>query len=238
MDNAEITTHISQQYNDELESIRHRVLLMGGMVERQIEDALQALRDADGSLGEQVVKADVKINAFEVAIDEDCSHILARRQPAAGDLRLVLTIIKTITDLERIGDEAEKIGRLAVHLSEVRGPSYRHSVGLSHLGELVKQMVHDVLDAFARLDFEASLAIARLDQQVDAEYEIILRQLMTYMMEDARSITGVLDVMWAARALERIGDHAKNIGEYVIFLVKGKDVRHTSLDSMEAEVLD
>ncbi|MGB1110192.1 MAG: phosphate signaling complex protein PhoU [Gammaproteobacteria bacterium] len=238
MDNAEISNHISKQFNQDLERVRGKVLTMGGLVEEQIVEALKALRDADGSLGEQVIKSDIRINALEVEIDEECTRIIARRQPTAMDLRMIVTIIKTITDLERIGDEAEKIGHLAVHLSEMKGPAYRHASGIEHIGELVRVMLRDVLDAFVRLDVDAAVEITHRDFSVDREYESLLRQLMTYMMEDPRSISSVLDVMWAARALERIGDHAKNIGEYVVYLVKGKDIRHISPDAIAAEILD
>lgn len=238
MDNAEISNHISKQFNEELECVRSKVLSMGGLVEEQIIEALKALRDADGTLGEQIVKADFRVNALEVEIDEECTRIIARRQPAATDLRMIMAIIKTITDLERMGDEAEKIGHLAVHLSETKGPAYRHASGIEHIGELVRGMLHDVLDAFVRMDVDAAVEIAQRDNSVDSEYENLLRQLMTYMMEDPRSISSVLDIMWAARALERIGDHAKNIGEYVVYLVKGKDIRHISPDAIAAEILD
>jgi phosphate transport system protein len=172
---------------------------------------------------------------MEVAIDEECTRILVRRQPAATDLRTVITVLKTITDLERIGDEAERIGRIAVQLAEARGPFYKHANGIQHLGDEVRVMVHGALDAFARLDIKTAVEIARNDRLVDQEYEALMRQLMTFMIEDPRSIGSILNMSWAARALERIGDHAKNICEYLIYLVKGKDIRHTSLEAMERE---
>jgi phosphate transport system protein len=235
MDKGNYGQHISQQYNEELERVRNRVLAMGGLIEQQLADAISALTDANGELAEQVITRDYRVNAMEVAIDEECSRILARRQPAASDLRLLVAIIKTITDLERIGDQAERVARTAVRMagSDVNRSQF---VETAHLGTHVRQLLHDALDAFARLDPEAALAVAREDVKVDQEYESVMRQLITFMMEDPRTITRVLEVMWSARALERIGDHARNICEYVIYLVKGKDVRHISLDQMEQEV--
>ena len=231
-----IHTHISRQFNAELEDIRTRVLQMGGLVERQIGQAITALVNADTTLAEAVVTDDYKVNRMEVAIDEECSQIIARRQPAASDLRLVVAVIKTITDMERIGDEAEKIARMAVRLAAEERPKNNY-MEIQALGNHVRQMVHDALDAFARLDVEAAIRVAREDEQVDREYDGIMRQMITYMMEDPRSISRTLNVVWAARALERIGDHACNICEYIIYLVKGKDVRHTSLEQIEKEIL-
>jgi len=231
-----IHTHISRQFNAELEDIRTRVLQMGGLVERQIGQAISALVNADTTLAEAVVTDDYKVNQMEVTIDEECSQIIARRQPAASDLRLVVAVIKTITDMERIGDEAEKIARMAVRLASEERPKNNY-MEIQALGNHVRQMVHDALDAFARLDVEAAIRVAREDEQVDREYDGIMRQMITYMMEDPRSISRTLNVVWAARALERIGDHACNICEYIIYLVKGKDVRHTSLEQIEREIL-
>ncbi len=237
VDKLNLTHHISQKFNEELEDVRNRVLAMGGLVEQQIVDALRAITEGDSTLGRSIEQQDYKVNQLEISIDEDCSRILARRQPAASDLRLILAIIKTITDLERIGDEAEKIGRFAARLAEQERPisNYRE---IEHLGNHVRSMVHDALDAFARLDAEAAVRVAKEDERVDGEYDALSRQSITFMMEDPRTIRRVLDVMWSARALERIGDHAKNICEYTIYLVRGKDVRHTGFEAMEREVLE
>ncbi len=228
-------SHISSQYNEELEDVRQRVLAMGGLVEQQIVDATRALMENDGILGEEVSRNDFKVNQLEVLIDEECSGILARRQPTAGDLRLVYAVIKTITDLERIGDEAEKIARMAVDLASQDG-SGAPLVEVGHLSRHVSQMVRDGLDAFARMDADAALAVAREDMAVDREYEALMRQCITFMMEDPRTIRRVMDIIWSVRSLERIGDHARNIAEYVIYFVKGKDVRHIGIEQMEREV--
>lgn len=234
MDKPIFKQHTSSQFNSELEDVRQRVMAMGGLVEQQIIDATQAFTDADGVLADEVARNDYKVNQFEVLIDEECSRVLALRQPAASDLRLVVAVIKTITDLERIGDEAEKIARMAGDLAtQERGAPM---VEVSHMARHVGQMVHDALDAFARLDVDQALAVAHEDVNVDREYEALIRQCITFMMEDPRTIRRVMDVIWSVRSLERIGDHAKNIAEYVIYLVKGKDVRHLSLEMMQREV--
>ncbi len=224
--------HISQQFETELQDIRSRVLAMGGLVEQQVGRALKALKKADIELARQVIADDNDVNHLEMSIDEECIQIIALRQPTASDLRLVSVILKTITDLERIGDEANSIARKALNLSDRDHPrkSYRE---LSTLGNHVRGMLRDALDAFARLDVEAAIAVAREDQDIDEEYESFTRTMITYMMEDPRTISRVLDLMWAARALERIGDHARNLCEYVIYLVEGKDVRHLSIEHME-----
>ena len=235
MEKADLGHHISHQYNQELEDVRNRVLQMGGIVEQQLGDAVLALTTMDTALAEVVVTNDYKVNKLEVSIDEECTHILARRSPAASDLRLLMAIVKTITDLERIGDEAERVGRMALHFANAESKDTKPLVGIGHLGEHVRHMLHDALDAFARMDTAAAASIAKDDLKADQEYENILRQLITYMMEDPRSIPRVVNVMWAARALERIGDRARNICEYVIYLVRGKDVRHISIDQVEKE---
>jgi len=208
---------------------------MGGMVEKQLSDAIDAIINADSGLGALVREDDAAINAMEIQIDEECNRILARRQPAASDLRLVLSIIKAVNDLERIGDESAKIARLAIELTE-QGESSKGYVEIRHIGEHVRHMVYMALDAFARYDIDAALVVAREDASVDMEYSSAMREMITYMIEDPRSITRVLNIVWALRALERVGDHAKNIAEHVIYLVKGTDVRHMGLDGLEKRI--
>ena len=228
MRTSDLSDHISKRYNQDLEDLRSSVLTMGGLVETQLASAISAIVTGDSELGLKVANDDYKVNNLEVNIDEECSRILATRAPAASDLRLIVAIIKTITDLERIGDEAKKIGFLASKLAAMDRPSdsYRE---LKNLGNHVLQMLHDAMNAFARLDRDASLAVLREDEQVDEDYDTIMRQCITFMMEDPRSIKRVMNVTWSARALERIGDHAKNICEYVIYMVEGRDVRHTDI---------
>lgn len=219
-------SHISHQFEEELQDIRTQVMTMGGLVEKQLTDALVSLSDQNIELAEIVTSSDYKVNAMEVSIDEQCTQILARRQPTASDLRLVIAVIKTITDLERIGDESERVARMSLQFAETNGDK-KMLMGILHLGELVREMLNGALDAFARMDTDAAVRVALADNKADQEYERILRECMTYMMEDPRTIPIVINIMWSARALERIGDRAKNICEYVIYLVKGKDVRHT-----------
>jgi phosphate transport system protein len=228
--------HISRRFNEDLEHVRNSVLKMGGLVEEQLDRALQALSEADSELGLRVAHDDYKVNELEVEIDEECSRILATRAPAAIDLRLIVAVIKTITDLERVGDEAEKIGFLSARLATTDNAANNYRE-LRNLARHVTDMLHRTLDAFARLDAIEALAIVKADEDVDQEYEAIYRQSITFMMEDPRTITRVMDLTWAARALERIGDHAKNICEYVIYMVHGKDIRHVSLDTVEEKVV-
>lgn len=236
MEKMNTTQHTSQKYNHELEEAHSKLMTMGGLVEAQVTNAIKALLDRDSALGEKVAYSDHEINAMEVALDEHCAEIIARRQPTASDLRLLITIIKVITDLERIGDEAEKVGRYAVEMTESATYGDLHN-SLRHLGEHVKVMLGDTLDALARLDVAQAMQVVKNDQQVDDEFDSITRQLYTRMLEDPRYIKDSLNVTWCARSLERVGDHCKNICEYVIYLVKGKDVRHTNLESIREALL-
>ncbi len=230
MDKLHLDQHISQQFNQELEDIRNRVLAMGGLVEQQVSNGLIALLENDGDLAEQVSRSDHLVNTMEVEIDEECIQVLARRAPTASDLRLIVTVIKAITDLERIGDEAEKLGRFAAELSS-SNRTFEYRKELRHLGGLVRSMLQDSLDAFARLDADAALNIAQRDDDVNVEYENLTRLLTTHLVEDPRRVTELLKITWCARALERIGDHSVNICEYVVYLVRGQDIRHTDISS-------
>ncbi len=235
MGTRSLSQHISKQFDEELEDLRSRVMLMGGLVEDQLTKALEAMDGMDVELAEYVSTHDYQVNSMEVSIDEECTQVLARRQPAAGDLRLVLAVIKTISDLERIGDEVEKIGRMVVRMSEQESPK-SYYISVLSMGKHVQQMLHASLDVFVRMDSQRAVDVAAEDERIDEEYGAIMRQLITYMIEDPRSISKVLDVVWAVRALERVGDHAKNICENVIYLVEGKDVRHTSIEDMQREI--
>ena len=200
--------HISQQFDTELENIRNRVLAMGGLVEKNVDEAIHALVNGDVEAGERAAHADYLVNRMDVAIDEECAQILARRQPAAIDLRLIMTVIKTITDLERVGDKAEKIARLAVEMaSQDRLIAFKE---LRYMSELAREALHKSLDAFARMDVDVAMDVVRGDEVINEAYQGLVRQLVTYMMEDPRNIRRGIDVFWCARALERMGDHAKN----------------------------
>jgi phosphate transport system protein len=229
--------HISRRFNEELEQLRLHVLRMGGLVEEQLDRAIESIVAGDSELGLEVARDDYRVNELEVSIDEECSRILATRAPAATDLRLIVAVIKTITDLERVGDEAEKIGYLASRLASEERPRDRYSE-LKALGEHVQELLHEALDAFSRLDVQDALRVIEKDKLVDEEYDMITRQCITMMMEDPRTIRRFMNVTWVARALERIGDHAKNISEYVVYMVHGKDIRHTSIDEAKAEVAE
>jgi phosphate transport system protein len=223
--------HISGQFNVELEAIRTHVLTMGGLVEQQLSFAMQALHKGDIDLARKVVRDDHKVNAMEVSIDEACTRIIAKRQPTAKDLRLIIAIIKTITDLERIGDVATKIAYVAIESPSSKEEKFQ--VSLEPLGRHAISMLHQVLDAFARMDIASAALVHKLDDKLDLEYEAVIRQLMTYMMEDPKNIPHILQVMWSARAIERVGDRCQNICEYIIYFVKGKDVRHLGDSSID-----
>jgi phosphate transport system protein len=227
--------HISQRFNNELLELKTRFLEMGGLVEAQIGNAVQALTTNDSVLAEEVRAGDRGVDQMEIDIDEEAILIIARRQPAARDLRLVIAVIKMVADLERVGDEAKKIAKLALKL-ETEGQTSWGSVEIRHIGSHVQTMLHDSLDAFARLDPEQALTVMKEDKRVDEEYQAAARTLLTHMMEDARNISRCMSIMLVLRALERVGDHACNIAENVIFMVKGADVRHSSLEEAERVV--
>lgn len=223
--------HILTQFDEELQDVRNAVLSMGGEVEKQLSDAIRAIGENDSELAERVLRNDTKINDFEMDIDNACTQLIAKRQPTARDLRQIIATLKTIADLERIGDEVKKLARVA---QETFSSEQQHLLAsLENLGTLVLNMLRKVLNAFARMDAEDALEVHRADNDIDRQYEAMLRQLMTYMMEDPRSIPKIMDVVFSARSLERIGDRCQNLAEYIIFNVHGKDVRHTSADSME-----
>ena len=228
-----MTEHILKQFDAELEDVRSKVLRLGGVVERQIIQAMTALRNANLALCEVVITGDQEVNRLEVELDEDCVHIIARRQPAARDLRMIMTVVKTITDLERIGDEAKKIAKKtrAMYSSDL---TYVPRIELHHSADTVVSMLRQSLDAFARADCSVATEVARRDKEVNAEFKAGTRQLITYMMEDPRTISCALELLFIAKSIERIGDHAKNISEYVVYMEKGRDVRHLGLAGLES----
>jgi len=232
-----MTDHTLKQFDAELEEIRSLVLQMGGLVEEQIVHAIEALTSGNIGQARQVMENDHRVNALEVAIDEECSAVIAKRQPAAKDLRMIMTVVKTITDLERIGDEAAKIARMTLSLYSNARPTVPRASEIQYVADIAIGMLRNALDAFARLDLAVAAKVVRQDELVDSEFKAILRQLITFMMEDPRTISLALDILFIAKSIERIGDHSKNMSEYVVYLVKGKDVRHTSVETIEREAL-
>jgi phosphate transport system protein len=232
-----MTEHINKQYDQDLEAIRSRMMQMGGLVEANIRSAIAGYLDGDIPRAEQVIAADAKVNELELAIDGDLGQIIVRRQPAASDLRLILAVSKIVTDLERIGDEATKIARMAREIHANGTTARPRLVPIGHLSEIAIGMLRRALDAFARLDAAAAARVAGEDAAIDEEFRAIIRQLITFMMEDPRTISTSLQVVWVAKAFERVGDHAKNIAEHVIYVVKGRDVRHIPLAELEREAL-
>ena len=230
------TEHTYKQFDADLEAVRARVLEMGGMVEDQVNKAVEALITQNAKLAEEVIANDVLVNALEVSSDEACTQIIALRQPTASDLRMILTIIKTITDLERVGDEASKNARFtvkAINSDRISIPRYSE---IKYMADLAIKMLRTSLDSFARVDASSAANVARQDMEVDEEFHLIARHLITYMMEDPRNISLFIDLMFVVKAIERIGNHSKNISEYVVYMVKGKDVRHTTLEQLEKEL--
>lgn len=223
-----ISIHSFSKFDSELESLRSKVLEMGGIVEEQIKNAITALVDADSKLARIVINTDLKVNSLEKLIDENCLLVLVKRSPAAGDLRFVSTVQKTISDLERIGDESTKIARAALRIYEGDRMGKPSLIDIKSMTKLVSGMLHESLDSFARLDPKVSLEVRKEDEEVDEIYQSCMRTQLTFMLEDPRVISTSLEVIYIAKALERIGDHSRNIAEYVVYIVKGADVRHSS----------
>ena len=229
MDKLNMDPHISKQFGMDLEELKSRLLEMGGLVEKQVADALRAVELADSALAMKVLENEPKVDAMELVVDEEAALLIALRHPAASDLRLVLAVSRVVRDIERMGDEACKIAKMAIKLSE-EGASPRGNKELRHIGQNVQRILNSSLDAFARFDAGAALEILPQDASVDMDYRSAVRELVTYMMEDPRSISRVMNMLWALKAVERIGDHAKNICEQVVYLVQGRDIRHTDTD--------
>lgn len=228
--------HLSTQFDSELDDVRARVTRMGGLVEEQVRAATLAIAEGDVDLAEKTIARDTEVDTLEIEIDSFCTHVVARRQPAAVDLRMIMSISKTVTDLERIGDEAKKIAKSTRKIFE-RGlaTSTPQIMAVRHMGDQCAAMLHDVLNAFVRMDAEAALQIVRRDKEIDQHFRAITRELVTYMMEDPRTISTALDIIFSVKSMERIGDHCKNIAKDVIYIVNGRDVRHLSLDALEQE---
>ena len=232
-----MSDHTSKQFDSELEAVRSSVLQMGGLVEEQINRAIEALSSGNMVLIDTITATDKQVNRMEVELDEQCSHIIARRQPTAGDLRLIITVVKMITDLERIGDEAEKVARMARLIHEAER-AHMPRVELNHMARTAIAMLRKALDSFARLDPITAAQVVRDDLELDDEYRAIVRQLITFMIEDPRTISRSIEILTIVKALERIGDHAKNMCEYTVYMVKGRDVRHLAVDDLEREVFE
>jgi phosphate transport system protein len=228
--------HLSTQFDSELSDVSTRVMELGGLVESQIRQAIYALSQFSVEVANQVTAAEVRVNAMEIDIDRELSSIIARRQPTARDLRLLIAISKATANLERAGDEAEKIARMVLSIIQSGAPRSLPSLELRVASDLASALLRKSLDAFARLDTTAALAILKEDDLIDKEFDGFVRKLITYMMEDPRMISPSLDLLFLAKAIERIGDHAKNIAELIIYIVKGADVRHVPMEQIESVV--
>ena len=228
--------HLSTQFDSELTSVSSQVMEMGGLVESQIRQAIYSLSQFNMDAAAQVSAKEVRVNAMELEIDHALSSIIARRQPTARDLRLLMAISKTTANLERVGDEAEKIARMVRSIMQSGAPRSLPSMELRVAADLASGLLNKALDAFARLDVTAAVAILKEDDLIDLEFDGFVRKLVTYMMEDPRTISPSLDLLFVAKAIERIGDHAKTIAEFIIYVVKGEDVRHSSMEKIEAVV--
>jgi phosphate transport system protein len=235
MSDLHLGQHISRRFNEELEEVRSKVLHMGGIVETQLANALRVMVNDEIELAKEVINADSIVNSLEMEIDEECTRIVALRQPAATDLRLVMTVTKTINDLERMGDEAKRIARMS--RKEMDGAlDDEVRADLELLGEMVRNMLRQVLDAFARTDVDTAILVVKADKKVDKKYKKLLKQLIKRMSEDPAVIPAVMNIIWAIRSLERLADRCQNIAEHVIYMVLGMDVRHIKLDDVLAEI--
>lgn len=235
MNDLNLDQHISQKYNEDLETLRESVLAMGGMVEKQLADSIESLVQGNVELARLVIKGDKAINQQELEIDKRCTELIATRQPTASDLRLLLSVVKIISDLERIADLSEYLAKMGKKLAD-KGYSMRYFADIQHTGTQVKRMLTATLDAFARLDDEAAIAAMSYERQINREVRALSRQLATYMMEDPRSIKKTLKMFNATRALERMGDHCENVCESIIYLVRGEDVRYQGFDAVRATI--
>lgn len=229
--------HISSQFDAELNAVTARVMELGGLVESQIRQAIYALSQFNVEVANNVTEAEARVNAMEIEIDRELSSIISRRQPTAGDLRLLIAFSKTTANLERVGDEAEKIARMVKSIINSGSARSLPTTDLKLAADMASSLLQKALDAFARLDTKAAVAILKEDDLIDREFDGFVRKLITYMMEDPRTISASLDLLFLAKAIERIGDHAKNIAEFIIYVVKGADVRHTSMDQVESAAL-
>ena len=223
-----LSTHVSSQFDEDLTRLRSLILEMGGLVESQIADVIEIYTSGTIEKVQTIIDADVKINEFEKRIDDDCTSLIAKRQPAASDLRLVFGITKIVTDLERVGDETKRMAKVIRRVIE-NNHSFPRIVNIRHIAEAALAMIRAAMDAFARMESSPAIEIIQSDDEVDAEFKSIMRQLITHMMENPKIIGTAMDIVWMARAVERIGDHAKNIAEQVVYIVEGKDIRHQQL---------
>jgi len=232
-----INPHISKQFDADLEEIRSLVMSMGGLVEQQFDSALRALLENNVELGQSAASGDYQVNNHEIEIDQRVIDTIATRQPTANDLRFLFTTVKVVSDLERIGDKAEKIGRLALAIQPLMN-GYSFVNDLRGMSVMVQKMLHDALDAFARMDADAAMIIKNTDKEVNATYRVVLADLMQHMSDNPNTLDLSMDILWCLRSIERVGDHVTNICEYIVFLVKGKDVRHTTRDDMLKEITE
>ena len=230
-----MSDHLSKQFDLELENIRTRILQMGGLVERQVLAAVDAFSSGNLDEMQQVIASDREVDALEVGIDEDCTLLIARRQPTARDLRLVMAISRIVTDLERVGDKASKIARMSQKLHQAGPQRIPRLSDVHHCGRLASDMLQGSLDSLARMDIDAARQVIGADKAIDSAFNAILRQLITYMMEDPRTISEALDIIWIAKAIERVGDHATNIAENVIYIVSGIDIRHSAVAASKTD---